>query len=200
MFQVILKDLREKRGLSQRDLAKLLGVSASTIGMWESGKREPNFKTLIKIANFFDVSTDYMMGKDRLIDLVCRGILQLLRHNDITIDELAAKISIDPSKLELMLDSKSSELVEYLEKIAETFGMGVDQFTTLSVLNDFDSNKPLKIVGNIKKEELAAINDELDPDREEAKKIIDSLPEDKRQQAIDYLRYLATSSNNQERK
>lgn len=64
MFQITLKDLREKRGLSQRDLAKLLGVSSSTIGMWESGKREPNFETLLKIAGFFDVTTDYMMGRE----------------------------------------------------------------------------------------------------------------------------------------
>lgn len=54
--------LRTEKGLSQRDLASRLSVSNGTIGMWETGKREPDLSTVIKIANFFDVSVDYLLG------------------------------------------------------------------------------------------------------------------------------------------
>ncbi len=63
MFALKLKELRESLGLSQRALAVKLGISQSTVGMWESGQREPNFKTIEDIANFFDVTTDYLLGR-----------------------------------------------------------------------------------------------------------------------------------------
>lgn len=63
MFALKLKELRENLGLSQRALAGKLGVSQSTIGMWESGQREPNFKMVEELANFFDVTADYLLGR-----------------------------------------------------------------------------------------------------------------------------------------
>lgn len=62
MFQVVLKDLREDIGLSQRELAIKLGIAQSTVGMWESGKREPDYKTLNKLSNFFDVPSSLFLG------------------------------------------------------------------------------------------------------------------------------------------
>ena len=54
MFKDELKRLREQRGLSQAKLAELLNLSASTIGMYETGEREPkNIETLELIADFF---------------------------------------------------------------------------------------------------------------------------------------------------
>lgn len=64
MFQVRLKELREKAGLSQSALAKRLGFAQSTIGMWESGKNKPEFDTLTQIADFFHVSVDYLLGRE----------------------------------------------------------------------------------------------------------------------------------------
>lgn len=65
MFALRLKELREKQGLSQKAFALKLNVSQSTVGMWESQKREPNFKTVETIAEFFNVSTDYLLGHDQ---------------------------------------------------------------------------------------------------------------------------------------
>lgn len=61
-FNTVLSDLRKNRNLSQRALSDALGLSHSTIGMYESGQREPNFETLKKIASFFNVSIDYLLG------------------------------------------------------------------------------------------------------------------------------------------
>ena len=62
MFQVNLKKLREGKGLSQAKFAKEIGVSQSTVGLWESGKNKPEFSALLKIADYFNVTTDILTG------------------------------------------------------------------------------------------------------------------------------------------
>lgn len=63
MFRIRLKELREEKGMNQRELAAALHVSPGTIGMWESGAREPQkIEMLQGIANYFHVSTDYLLG------------------------------------------------------------------------------------------------------------------------------------------
>lgn len=62
-FNDRLKELRQGRKLTQEEFAKLSGISRSAIGMYESGRREPNFKTLELIADFFNVDMDYLLGK-----------------------------------------------------------------------------------------------------------------------------------------
>jgi repressor LexA len=63
MFGANLKKLREDAGLSQEQLGEVIGVSKSTIGMYEQGKRMPNTNTILKdIAAYFGVSIDYLVG------------------------------------------------------------------------------------------------------------------------------------------
>jgi len=62
-FAERLKELRNQRGLSQYKLADLLDVSPSTVAAWEVGRNEPNYDMLKKIADFFEVSVDYLLGK-----------------------------------------------------------------------------------------------------------------------------------------
>ena len=64
MFSTRLRILRQQYGLTQSELAKQLGVSTSTIGMYEQGRREPDKDALLAIANFFNVTTDYLLGND----------------------------------------------------------------------------------------------------------------------------------------
>ena len=63
MFQIRLKELREVRKLSQAKLADALGVRQSTVAMWENGKNKPEFDTLTRIADFFNVSVDDLLNK-----------------------------------------------------------------------------------------------------------------------------------------
>lgn len=58
-----LRKLRENKKITQKELSKILNVSESAIGMYERGEREPNFETVDKIANFFNVPTDYLLGR-----------------------------------------------------------------------------------------------------------------------------------------
>ncbi len=62
MFAEKIKELRLDKKLKQCDLAKALSVDQRTISNWENSRNEPDFKTLVKIANYFDVSTDYLLG------------------------------------------------------------------------------------------------------------------------------------------
>ena len=62
-FSEIIKLLRIERGITQEQLAALLKVSRSTIGMYETGSREPDFETLEAIADIFNVDLDYLMGR-----------------------------------------------------------------------------------------------------------------------------------------
>ncbi len=58
-----IKLLREEFNLKQEDLAKKIDVSPSAIGMYERDLREPNDDITLKLANFFGVTTDYLLGK-----------------------------------------------------------------------------------------------------------------------------------------
>lgn len=62
-FQNIFKRLRSSSGLTQAEMAERLGISRSTIGMYETGAREPDFETLEKIADFFNVDIDFLLGR-----------------------------------------------------------------------------------------------------------------------------------------
>lgn len=58
-----LRELRKNKGLKQRELGKLLSLSGVAISLYETGKRQPDTETLRKLANFFGVSTDYLLGE-----------------------------------------------------------------------------------------------------------------------------------------
>lgn len=66
-FSTRLKELRLKAGYTnQTDLAKELNTSQQNYSQWESGKRNPSQKTLKKLADFFNVSVDYLKGNNEL--------------------------------------------------------------------------------------------------------------------------------------
>lgn len=58
-----LKELREKRGFTQKELSERLGVSRGTYSCWESEKRQMDYQTLIRLAVIFGVSVDYLLGR-----------------------------------------------------------------------------------------------------------------------------------------
>lgn len=62
-FDRILKLLRTEKKMSQQELADALGISKSSINMYERGDRQPNFEVLETIADFFNVDIDYLLGR-----------------------------------------------------------------------------------------------------------------------------------------
>lgn len=62
-FGQIFRQLRIKKGLSQRAVANALGYSVSAISMYEHDRRQPDFQATERIADFFEVSIDYLYGR-----------------------------------------------------------------------------------------------------------------------------------------
>ena len=59
-----LSDLRERKSLTQKKLAQLTNISRSRLSLYEINKREPDLATLRQLANFFNVTIDYLVGCD----------------------------------------------------------------------------------------------------------------------------------------
>lgn len=86
-----LKMLRESKGLSQQALADSIGVAKSTISMMEGSKRAGNSKTIKKLADFFNVSTNYIEGRVTQEDNF-RDLLLNFTKNDEIPDDLVPVI------------------------------------------------------------------------------------------------------------
>jgi len=63
MFSKRIAALRKQRKMTQEELADALGISRAALSHYEQGRREPDFETVQKIASFFGVSTDYLLGR-----------------------------------------------------------------------------------------------------------------------------------------
>lgn len=61
-FQQRLKELRTSRGLSQKQLGEIIGATYSAVSFWETGINEPKASNVIKLAQYFEVTSDYLLG------------------------------------------------------------------------------------------------------------------------------------------
>lgn len=64
-----LLELRKQNGLTQTEMANKLYLSQNGYASYESGRTEPNIETLCKLADFYNVSLDYLVGRDRVGDI-----------------------------------------------------------------------------------------------------------------------------------
>ncbi len=109
MLSERLKELRKKANLTQKDMADHFGTSQPSYQAWESGKRKPNSENLDKIANFFNVSTDYLLGNTD-------------QKNALDIDEEALEASLRKSigyngqpPTEQEVENMKNALIDYLK-------------------------------------------------------------------------------------
>lgn len=93
MLSDSLKTLRAKHGMSQADLAKKLSVTQQAVGRWERKQTSPDFAMLKKMADIFNVSTDYLLGvqppqKNSLPSLNAKDEREITRMMDDMKDRL----------------------------------------------------------------------------------------------------------------
>lgn len=76
-----IREIRKKCGLTMKELAERVGVSESAISQYETGRRQPDYETLLKIADYFGVSVDYLLGKEggAAVDPELEELLEALR-------------------------------------------------------------------------------------------------------------------------
>lgn len=115
MFGKKLRLLRKKAGITQANLAKKLGISPSTVGMYEQGRREPDSAMLVKIADTFDVSVDY------LIDF------KKSKRKFENADEIADRIEFILRNKDYLKNSKNAISSETLNSIVEAVREGIHQ-------------------------------------------------------------------------
>jgi len=69
-----IKILREKMGITQAELAKQLGVTRSGVNAWEMGISTPSTQCIVKLSQFFNVSTDYLLGASNTASVSVEGL------------------------------------------------------------------------------------------------------------------------------
>ena len=106
-----LKQLRKAKNITQLELSKALKISPSAVGMWEQGRNEPSYEMLKKIADYFNVTTDYLLGRDSKQSCLSKNQTNLLEiFNDLN-DE-------GQSTLMVMLNSLKKSHAKNEEKMS----------------------------------------------------------------------------------
>lgn len=157
-----IKRYREQAGKFQKDLAEDIGININTLASYERGTREPSFDTIVKLADYFDVSLDDMFGRD------------LVQQEDIKsiLDDLPDHIKHDFSKLlgelgELVRREASAGyerncLQLYLAVFSYLNDIGMLSDKKLSELKEaypkFDIRDPYKIAQEAHKDLLVAVS------------------------------------------
>lgn len=126
MFNVLLKELRSKKGLTQGQLAKKVGVSPGNVGDWETGKSKPGYNALAALARIFEVSADYLLEIDQPLEkrsgdlsaykeeqgLTCDG----LPLSEVEIDLVAMFRLLPPMRQEELFDMAHYQYTRYVEQ------------------------------------------------------------------------------------
>lgn len=114
-FKDMLKSLREERGLSQDELARLTQLSKSTISMYENGNREPKFETLEVIADFFNVDMNTLLDKKQ-------PIMALTQQEETHIKKYRQLDADGKEEIDDLIDVKLAKLQRKAEEGAESLG------------------------------------------------------------------------------
>lgn len=108
-----IKELREEKNLTQEDVSKALNTTRTNIGRWEKGENEPTSGFLIKLADFFECSVDYLLGRSD-------------DFGNVTIKEKSAELTPDEKKLLALFQNipldRQKEVIGFAEYASITYG------------------------------------------------------------------------------
>ena len=173
--------------MKQSELAAFLNVTQSALSFWENEKYDIDNKSLLKIADYFNVSTDYVLGKDNTqIPKIStklykyNRIKKLRREYDMTQDDLAQLIHTQHSAISKYERGAVPLSDSLILELADIFDVSTDYLLGNSDLRIHDRNKPHR-------------NIEIET---EGKTIqYDDLPEDAQKELESYLQYLRQKHN-----
>ena len=113
-----IKQLRKKKGISQSELAELIGVKTNTVSTWERGTRKPDFEALNLLSNYFEVSFEYILGSSDKEE--ARVVPTQDELDELALSALADEL-YDHVKKYSMLSNKSQKMIDAL--ISATYQM-----------------------------------------------------------------------------
>lgn len=101
-----LREILEERNIKQKDVASAIGIYTSTMSQYVTGVREPDIETLIKLADYFGVSVDYLIGHDSPPGGASPAVRNFVYINDKKYDlnENALKLQINGVNVRLSLE------------------------------------------------------------------------------------------------
>lgn len=124
-----IKNLRERKGLTQQELAVRVDVAQATVANWESGRREPDINILIRIAKLFNVTLDELVMKELTppIPMYARNLAYLRRKHGMTQADVANLLGVSKATSCKYENGDVEPNVEQLIKLADFFGVTMDQ-------------------------------------------------------------------------
>lgn len=112
-FGEILAELRKDKGVKQKELAEMMHVSASTISNYETGVHYPDIEKLMELADYFGVTTDYLLG--RCVSSLSPDVFEKPVSPDMTVSDLINGFSHLTPKRRQILQSLLVELSGHAE-------------------------------------------------------------------------------------
>lgn len=83
-----IKELRTQKDVTQKELADFIGLTPKMISFYEKEERFPPHDIILKLSDFFDVSTDYLLGKSNVRDIKSNDNLIVIKENEKDVEEL----------------------------------------------------------------------------------------------------------------
>ena len=105
-FPERLKEIIGERDVTLRELVKRLNVSLGILSDWQNGNKKPKVESVIKLASYFDVSTDYLLGLTdiRSVDDSVQAVARKTGLSEKAIDVLSEMSKADVDKLSKMIE------------------------------------------------------------------------------------------------
>lgn len=127
-FKNVFKQLRLACGLTQADMAEKINISKSTVSMYENGNREPDFETLEKIADFFNVDIDYLLGRTNKTTLLpeSAGKYCLTSKDEHDIEKILDQTREQLMSLEGLMFDGDPASPEAIESILSAMQIGME--------------------------------------------------------------------------
>lgn len=140
----ILKELRKKLNLTQQEISDKLGISRTSYTRYELGEREPDNTTLVKIANFFNVSVDYLLGnvngRDSSVDdrpsSFGDNLKKIRNLKKLSQAELSQLLNVSQQTVGSWEVNRTTPTPEMIKKVAETLNVSSDMLLGISSDND----------------------------------------------------------------
>ncbi len=192
-FPKRLKDLREEKGYTQTFVAQNCDVSIQCISSLESGNRSPTGSTLVALAEFFDVSIDYLMGleadtfkpespinsqQQETTEFAMR-IKELRKERNLTQVALAEALNVSNGCIAMLETNKSEPTANTLAKYADFFGC-----TTDYLLGREPTDESLSFLSP------APIGEQLTQEEKELVRMYRKIDGELRRRALGYMRKL----------
>lgn len=155
MLQDILKELRQKNNVTAKTVAEAVGILPDTYRSYETGRREPNLNTLVLIADYFKVTTDYLLGRAPQTNPFAMLDLQVDIHEDAVMEKYMQlpkpwrQILLEVMKQlgdaaergergDILQNRPSIQMRKHLNKAAAGFGYDLsseDEWTEITVID-----------------------------------------------------------------